>query len=140
MLPTPSVQYEEYFPTEDWRAGRGRKGTDTFVPSPLVVCRVVQVLPDHTTRRCTPSNPNEMPRPADGLEHAHASPTAAIPVAIGRLGCGMMSAAESEQGSAAPAISSRACSPPVPAASAGEVVDDDVAEHCAVVRPGARVE
>jgi hypothetical protein len=35
-----SVQYEEYFPTEDWRGGQGRKGSDTFVPSPLVVCRV----------------------------------------------------------------------------------------------------
>lgn len=35
-----AVQYDEYFPTEDWRAGRGRKGTDTFVPSPLVICRV----------------------------------------------------------------------------------------------------
>ncbi|MGH8302641.1 MAG: hypothetical protein ACRET5_14350, partial [Steroidobacteraceae bacterium] len=29
-----------YFPTEDWRAGRGRKGTDGYQPSPLVVCRV----------------------------------------------------------------------------------------------------
>lgn len=35
-----SVQYEEYFPTEQWRGGRGTKGTDTFVPSPLIVCRV----------------------------------------------------------------------------------------------------
>jgi len=35
-----AVQYEEYFPTEDWRGGRGTKGTDTFEPSPLVVCRV----------------------------------------------------------------------------------------------------
>jgi len=35
-----AVQYEEYFPTEEWRGGRGTKGTDTFVPSPLVVCRV----------------------------------------------------------------------------------------------------
>ena len=35
-----AVQYEEYFPTEDWRGGHGRKGTDSFVPSPLVVCRV----------------------------------------------------------------------------------------------------
>jgi hypothetical protein len=35
-----AIEYDEYFPTEDWRAGRGRKGTDTFVPSPLVVCRV----------------------------------------------------------------------------------------------------
>lgn len=34
-----AVQYDEYFPTEEWRAGRGTKGTDTFVPSPLVVCR-----------------------------------------------------------------------------------------------------
>jgi len=34
------VQYEEYFPTEDWRGGRGRKGSDSFVPSPLIVCRV----------------------------------------------------------------------------------------------------
>jgi hypothetical protein len=35
-----AVQFEEYFPTEDWRGGRGRKGTDSFVPSPLVVCRL----------------------------------------------------------------------------------------------------
>jgi hypothetical protein len=35
-----AVEYDEYFPTEDWRAGRGRKGTDTFKPSPLIVCRV----------------------------------------------------------------------------------------------------
>jgi hypothetical protein len=35
-----AVQYEEHFPTEDWRGGRGRKGTDSFVPSPLIVCRV----------------------------------------------------------------------------------------------------
>ncbi len=35
-----SVQYEEYFPTEDWRGGRGCKGSDSFVPSPLIVCRV----------------------------------------------------------------------------------------------------
>jgi hypothetical protein len=35
-----AVQYEEYFPTEDWRGGHGTKGTDSFVPSPLIVCRV----------------------------------------------------------------------------------------------------
>ncbi len=35
-----AIQYDEYFPTEEWRAGRGTKGTDTFVPSPLVVCRM----------------------------------------------------------------------------------------------------
>ncbi len=35
-----AVQYEEYFPTEDWRGGSGRKGSDSFVPSPIVVCRV----------------------------------------------------------------------------------------------------
>jgi hypothetical protein len=35
-----AVQYDEHFPTEDWRGGRGTKGTDTFVPSPLVVCRM----------------------------------------------------------------------------------------------------
>jgi hypothetical protein len=35
-----AVQYEEYFPTEDWRGGRGRKGSDSFIPSPLIVCRV----------------------------------------------------------------------------------------------------
>jgi hypothetical protein len=34
-----AVQYDEYFPTEEWRAGAGTKGTDTFVASPLVVCR-----------------------------------------------------------------------------------------------------
>jgi hypothetical protein len=35
-----AIEYDEYFPTEEWRAGRGTKGTDTFVPSPLVTCRV----------------------------------------------------------------------------------------------------
>ena len=35
-----AVQYDEYFPTEDWRAGHGTKGTETYVPSPLVLCRV----------------------------------------------------------------------------------------------------
>ena len=35
-----AVEYEEYFPTEDWRGGSGRKGTDSFVPSPLIMCRV----------------------------------------------------------------------------------------------------
>jgi hypothetical protein len=35
-----AVQYEEYFPTEDWRGGQGTKGTDSFLPSPLIVCRV----------------------------------------------------------------------------------------------------
>ena len=35
-----AVQYEEYFPIEDWRGGRGHKGDDSFVPSPLIVCRV----------------------------------------------------------------------------------------------------
>ena len=34
-----AVEYDEYFPTEEWRAGRGKKGTDTFEPSPLIVCR-----------------------------------------------------------------------------------------------------
>jgi hypothetical protein len=34
------VQYDVHFPTEGWRGGRGMKGTDTFVPNPLVVCRV----------------------------------------------------------------------------------------------------
>jgi hypothetical protein len=35
-----AVRYGEYLPTEGWRAGGGTKGTDTFVPSPLVVCGV----------------------------------------------------------------------------------------------------
>jgi hypothetical protein len=35
-----AVEYDEYFPTEGWRAGRGEKGTDMFKPSPLIVCRV----------------------------------------------------------------------------------------------------
>ena len=35
-----AVQYDEYFPTEQWRAGSGRKGTATFKPSPLIVCRL----------------------------------------------------------------------------------------------------
>jgi hypothetical protein len=35
-----AIQYEEYFPTEDWRGGSGRKGSDSFVPSPLIVCRL----------------------------------------------------------------------------------------------------
>ncbi len=34
------IQYEQYFVTEEWRAGRGMKGTDSFQPSPLIVCRV----------------------------------------------------------------------------------------------------
>lgn len=34
------VEYEQYFVTEEWRAGRGMKGTDSFEPSPLIVCRV----------------------------------------------------------------------------------------------------
>jgi hypothetical protein len=34
------IEYEQYFVTEEWRAGRGRKGTDSFEPSPLIVCRV----------------------------------------------------------------------------------------------------
>ena len=35
-----AVAYEVYFPIEEWRGGSGRKGTPSFVPSPLVVCRV----------------------------------------------------------------------------------------------------
>ncbi len=35
-----AVQHYEYFPTEGWRAGRGTKGTGTFLPRPLVVYRV----------------------------------------------------------------------------------------------------
>lgn len=35
-----AIEYEEYLPTEEWRAGRGMKGTDSFEPSPLIVCRV----------------------------------------------------------------------------------------------------
>ena len=27
-----AVEYEEYFPTEDWRGGQGRKGSDSFAP------------------------------------------------------------------------------------------------------------
>lgn len=34
------IQYEQYFVTEEWRAGRGKKGTDSFQPHPLIVCRV----------------------------------------------------------------------------------------------------
>ncbi len=34
------VQYELHFATEEWRAGRGRKGTASFQAHPLVVCRV----------------------------------------------------------------------------------------------------
>ena len=45
------VQYDEYFPTEGWRAGGDPKGTDTFVPSPLVVCRVC----GHQSRRARSS-------------------------------------------------------------------------------------
>ena len=29
-----AIQYDEYFPTEEWRAGRGRKGTDTYRAQP----------------------------------------------------------------------------------------------------------
>ncbi|MEO8967251.1 MAG: hypothetical protein ABI355_06620 [Solirubrobacteraceae bacterium] len=35
-----AVQYEQYFATEQWRAGRGMKGTDSYEPHPLIVCRV----------------------------------------------------------------------------------------------------
>jgi hypothetical protein len=35
-----AVQYEQHFATEQWRAGRGRKGTDSYEPHPLIVCRV----------------------------------------------------------------------------------------------------
>jgi hypothetical protein len=35
-----AVEYEQYFATEEWRAGRGRKGTDSFEALPLIVCRV----------------------------------------------------------------------------------------------------
>jgi hypothetical protein len=35
-----AVQYDEDFPTEDSRAGRGTRGTDTSLPSPLVVFQV----------------------------------------------------------------------------------------------------
>ncbi len=34
------IEYELYFVTEEWRAGRGMKGTDSFEPHPLIVCRV----------------------------------------------------------------------------------------------------
>lgn len=34
------IAYEQYFVTEEWRAGRGMKGTDSFQASPLIVCRV----------------------------------------------------------------------------------------------------
>jgi hypothetical protein len=34
------IEYEQYFVTEEWRAGRGMKGTDSFQASPLIVCRV----------------------------------------------------------------------------------------------------
>jgi hypothetical protein len=35
-----AIEYDVYFPTEGWRGGQGRKGTDSFIPSPLVVCRI----------------------------------------------------------------------------------------------------
>ncbi len=56
-----AIQYDEYFPTEEWRAGRGGKGTDTFVPSPLVVCRVCghQEQAGQITRYGQPDNPDE---------------------------------------------------------------------------------
>jgi hypothetical protein len=34
------IQYEQYFVSEEWRAGRGMKGTDSFQAHPLIVCRV----------------------------------------------------------------------------------------------------
>jgi hypothetical protein len=34
------IQYEQHFVDEDWRAGRGMKGTDSFQAHPLIVCRV----------------------------------------------------------------------------------------------------
>jgi hypothetical protein len=56
-----AVQYDEYFPTEEWRGGRGAKGTDTFVPSPLVVCRVCghQEQSGGITRFAQPDNADE---------------------------------------------------------------------------------
>lgn len=44
-----AVQYEEYFPTEQWRGGSGTRGTDSFAPSPLIVCRVC----GHQEQVCT---------------------------------------------------------------------------------------
>jgi hypothetical protein len=56
-----AVQYDEYFPTEEWRAGRGTKGTDSFVPNPLVVCRVCghQERAGGITRYGQPDDPDE---------------------------------------------------------------------------------
>jgi hypothetical protein len=56
-----TIQYEEYFPTEDWRGGRGRKGSDSFVPSPLIVCRLCghQEQAGGITRFGEPDNPDE---------------------------------------------------------------------------------
>jgi hypothetical protein len=63
-----AVQYEQYFATEEWRAGRGMKGTDTFEPSPLIVCRVCGHQ-DHVGAisrygRADPSDENEAARAA----------------------------------------------------------------------------
>ncbi len=35
-----ALEFEQYFVTEEWRAGRGMKGTDSFRAHPLIVCRV----------------------------------------------------------------------------------------------------
>lgn len=34
------IEYEQYLVNEEWRAGRGMKGTDSFEAHPLIVCRV----------------------------------------------------------------------------------------------------
>lgn len=58
-----AVQYEKYFPTEDWRGGGGRKGSDSFVPSPLIVCRVCghQEQAGGIMRFAQPDNADEDP-------------------------------------------------------------------------------
>ena len=58
-----AIEYEEYFPSEDWRGGRGRKGSDSFVPSPLIVCRLCghQERAGGITRFGHPDNAEEDP-------------------------------------------------------------------------------
>jgi hypothetical protein len=57
-----AVEYDEYVPTEEWRGGRGTKGTPSFVPSPLIVCRVCgQQEPGGGIFHFTSDEPDEDP-------------------------------------------------------------------------------
>jgi hypothetical protein len=62
-----AVQYEEYFPTDDRRGGRGHKGSDSFVPSPLIGCRLCghQEQAGGIMRFGQPDNPDEDAAPRE---------------------------------------------------------------------------